>query len=149
MRIPAVACVLLLLGAVGCGRDRQVPESGEALCSPSYEPRELVVLGPCYSPPPIASGRAPGEARSTDPGAIRKVAAAACSLPAPPPDVACTAEMGPAYQLRFVDTRGRATTLDAAGFGCRFVDGLGVRRFDARPLWAALTAAGLPAPGRR
>ncbi|MFJ7217910.1 hypothetical protein [Amycolatopsis sp. NPDC098790] len=127
------AAILLVLGATACGRGEQPSGAGDALCSPSYAPKELVDNGN----------------RTTDADAIKKVAAAACSLPAPPRDVACTLELGPTYELRFVDAGGRTTTLTAESYGCQFVEGLGSRRFDARPLWDALIAAGLPAPDRR
>jgi hypothetical protein len=149
-RLSAISGVLLLvLIAAACGRNEQVPGSGQALCAPSYEPRELVDRGPLYAPltfgSPTASGRTPEETRTTDTAAIKKIAAAACSLPTPPEDIACTAEMGPAFELRFLDAQGRTTTLTAAGFGCQFVEGLGPRRYQAKPLWEALAAAGLPA----
>ncbi len=148
----AVSGVLLLfLGATACGRDEQ--GAGDALCSPAYAPGELVVHGPQYpalpSGLPSAPGRTPNETRTTDAAAIKKIAAAACALPTPPSDVACTLELGPSYELRFLDARGRTTTLTAEGYGCRFVEGLGSRRFDAKPLWEALIAAGLPAPQPR
>lgn len=145
--------VLLLLLATACGR--AAPGSGDvpALCSPGYEPRELVDQ-PLQPALPSISGRTPArqqpaEARTTDTAAIKKIAAAACSLPTPGADMACTLELGPGYELRFVDTRGGTTTVTAAGFGCQFVEGLGARRYDAKPLWDALAAAGLPAPPPR
>ncbi|ADJ45265.1 hypothetical protein AMES_3440 [Amycolatopsis mediterranei S699] len=137
--------LLLVLSAVACGNNAR-PGSADALCSASYEPRELVDSGPLYPPLPAAAEGTRGENRSTDAAAIKKVAAAVCGLPEPPPDVVCTAELGPSYRLRFVDTAGRTTTLTAAAYGCQFVRGLGTERVDARPLWAALTAAGLPTP---
>ncbi|WP_372661304.1 hypothetical protein [Amycolatopsis kentuckyensis] len=151
-KLPAIPGVLLLLlGATACGRDE--PGAGDALCSPSYAPGELVVDGPQYpalpSGLPSAPGRTPAETRTTDAAAIGKVAAAACGLPTPPSDVACTLELGPSYELRFRDAQGRTTTLTAEGYGCQFVEGLGSRRFDAKPLWEALLAAGLPAPPPR
>ncbi|MEU5266718.1 hypothetical protein [Amycolatopsis sp. NPDC021455] len=153
-RLLAVSGVLVLvLGAASCGRNEQVPAGGEALCSPSYEPRELVERGPLYpglpSGLPTQPGRASNETTTKDVASIRKIAAAACSLPTPPKDVACTLEMGPRYELRFVDVQGRTTTLSAESYGCQFVEGLSSRRFDAKPLWEALTAAGLPAPRPR
>ncbi|MEU0535090.1 hypothetical protein [Amycolatopsis tolypomycina] len=149
MRRLSAVVLLVALGTVACGRNQQVPRTAEALCSPSYEPRELVVRGPLYPALPSLTGRAPAEDRTTDVAAIRNVAAAACGLPEPPSNVACTADLGPGFELRFLDARGRTTTVTAAGYGCQFVEGLGPRRFDARPLWAALTAAGLPAPHPR
>ena len=148
--VPAVA--LVVLGAVACGTNAppgSTPAPASALCSASYEPRELVVSGPLYPPLPAAAEGTRGEDRSTDAAAIKKVAAAACALPEPPSDPICTADMGPSYRLRFVDTQGRTTTLTAGDFGCRFVEGLGTPRVDAKPLWAALAAAGLPAPRAR
>ncbi|UOZ04027.1 hypothetical protein [Amycolatopsis sp. WQ 127309] len=148
-RLPAVAGVLLLLAAAtACGRTE--PGSGDlpALCSPGYEPRELVDR-PLQVALPSLSGRTPAGARTTDAAAIRKIAAAACSLPAPPSDIACTLELGPSYELRFLDTQNRTTTLTAASFGCQFVEGPGLHRYDAKPLWDALAAAGLPAPQPR
>ncbi|HET6705574.1 hypothetical protein [Amycolatopsis sp.] len=149
MRELSAVVLLVVLGTVACGRNQQVPRTAEALCSPSYEPQELVVRGPLYVALPSASERTPPEARTADAAAIRNVAAAACGLPEPPSNVACTAEMGPGFELEFRDARGRTTTVTAAGYGCQFVEGLGPRRFDARPLWAALAAAGLPAPPSR
>lgn len=147
-KLPAVSGVLLLfLGATACGRDE--PGAGDALCSPAYVPAELVVDGPQYPALPSGVPRTPNETRTTDAAAIGKIAAAACGLPTPPSDVACTLELGPSYELRFRDTQGRTTTLTAESYGCQFVEGLGSRRFDAKPLWEALTAAGLPAPHAR
>ncbi|MGW4065176.1 hypothetical protein ACWEGE_43290 [Amycolatopsis sp. NPDC004747] len=145
--VPAVVFVVgaVVSGAVACGANAR-PASTSALCSASYEPRELVVSGPLYPPLPTASETAAAGARTTDVAAIKKVAATACELPEPPSDLACTADMGPSFELRFVDARGRATTLTAAAFGCRFVDGLGTPRVGGTPLWTALAAAGLPAP---
>jgi hypothetical protein len=153
-RLPALSGVLLLVVTVAaCGRAEPGAGSGPALCSPTYEPRELVGRGPVQPSLPSISGRPdghpPGETRTTDAATIKKIAAAACSLPTPPPDLACTLELGPSYELRFVDTQGRTTTLTAASFGCQFVEGLGSRRYDAKPLWEALAAAGLPAPPLR
>ncbi|MDQ7803029.1 hypothetical protein Q5425_04765 [Amycolatopsis sp. A133] len=149
----AVSGVLfLVLSAAACGRGEQGAGGGEPLCSPSYEPRELVDRGPLFPALPSLPGRTPAppdEHRTTDPAAIRKIAAAACSLPTPPGDVACTLDLGPGFELRFVDVQGRTTTLTAAGYGCQFVEGLGARRYRAKPLWDALTAAGLPAPHPR
>lgn len=142
--VPTV--VLVALSAVACGGSAR-PGSASPLCSASYEPRELVESGPLYPPLP-APGNSRGETRTTDVAAIKKVVAAACDLPEPPSDVACTAELGPAFALRFVDTRGQTTDLTAAAYGCQFVEGLDTRRYDARPLWDALAAAGLPAPRR-
>ena len=148
-RLSAVpGAILVVLSAVACGNNAR-PGSADALCSASYEPRELVVSGPLYPPLPAAAEGTRGEDRSTDAAAIKKVAAAACALPEPPSDPICTADMGPSYRLRFVDTQGRTTTLTAGDFGCRFVEGLGTPRVDAKPLWAALAAAGLPAPRAR
>jgi hypothetical protein len=149
-----LSCVfLLVLVAAACGHDEQASTGSEALCSPSYEPRELVDDGPQYpalpSGLPTAPERTPTGTRTTDAGAIRKIAAAACGLPTPPSDVACTLELGPTYELRFLDAQGRTTTLTAESYGCQFVEGLGSRRFDAKPLWEALIAAGLPAPRPR
>ncbi|MFI5589432.1 hypothetical protein ACIA5G_30570 [Amycolatopsis sp. NPDC051758] len=151
-RLPALSGVLLLVATVAaCGRAE--PGAGPALCSPTYEPRELVSRGPVQPSLPSISGRPemhpPGETRTTDAATIKKIAAAACSLPTPPQDLACTLELGPSYELRFLDTQGRTTTVTAAGFGCQFVEGLGSRRYDAKPLWEALAAAGLPAPPPR
>ncbi|HEY3463778.1 MAG TPA: hypothetical protein VGL47_01490 [Amycolatopsis sp.] len=129
--------------AGACGGGDQA--SGTGLCSPSYAPRELVERGPLANP---KGGPGP-ETRTSDVAAIKKIAAAACSLPTPPDDIACTLELGPSFELRFVDTRGQATTLTAAAYGCQFVEGLDTRRFDAGPLWQALADAGLPAPNRR
>jgi hypothetical protein len=145
--LTAVSGVLLLLLVATAACGRAAPGSGDepALCSPGYEPRELVDR-PLPLTLPGISGRIPAETRTTDAAAIKKIAAAACSLPTPPPDIACTLELGPSYELRFLDTQGRTTTLTAAGFSCQFVEGLGPRRYDARPLWDALAAAGLPAP---
>jgi hypothetical protein len=81
--------------------------------------------------------------------AIRKIAATACDLPDPPADLACTADLGPSFELRFLDAQGRTTTLTAAAYSCQFVEGLETRRYGAKPLWAALAAAGLPAPRAR
>jgi hypothetical protein len=148
MRSLSAVLALAALSAAACGTNAR-PGSTSALCSASYEPRELVVSGPRYSPVPGASEGAPAGSRTTDVAAIGKIAAAACALPEPPPDLACTAEMGPGFELRFLDARGRTTTLTAAAFGCEFVEGLGTRRYGAKPLWAALAAAGLPAPDRR
>lgn len=153
-RLFAVSGVLVVvLGAASCGRNEQVPAGGEALCSPSYEPRELVERGPLYtglpSGLPSQAGRASNETTTTDVVSIKKIAAAACSLPTPPKDVACTLEMGPSYELRFLDAQNRTTTLTAETYGCQFVEGLSSRRYDAKPLWEALTAAGLPAPHPR
>ncbi|MGW3966780.1 hypothetical protein ACWED2_43670 [Amycolatopsis sp. NPDC005003] len=144
--VPAV--VLVALAAVACGANAR-SGSTSALCSASYEPRELVMSGPRYSPPPTASETAPAGSRTTDVAAIKKIAATACDLPEPEPDIACTADMGPSFELRFVDVQGRTTTLTAAAFGCQFVGGLGTPRVGATPLWAALAAAGLPAPRGR
>ncbi|WP_410573639.1 hypothetical protein [Amycolatopsis sp. cmx-4-61] len=144
--VPGV--VLVVLGAVACGGDAR-PGSPDALCAAAYEPRELVDSGPLYPPLPAAADGRRGESRSTDAAAIKKVAAAACGLPEPPPDPVCTAELGPSYRLRFTDTGNRTTTLTAAAYGCQFVEGLATERVDARPLWAALADAGLPGPGRR
>ncbi|MFG1644896.1 hypothetical protein ACGFMK_31820 [Amycolatopsis sp. NPDC049252] len=145
--------LLLLVTVAACGRAE--PGSGDepALCSPGYQPRELVDQ-PLTLAPPSISGRTPdvrqpAETRTTDAAAIKKIAAAACSLPTPPPDIACTLELGPSYELRFLDTQGRTTTLTAASFGCQFVEGLGSHRYNAKPLWDALAAAGLPAPPPR
>ncbi|MEU5266868.1 hypothetical protein [Amycolatopsis sp. NPDC021455] len=139
------AVLVLVLGATACGHTAPGSGSTEALCSPSYAPRELVDRGPLYTPP----GRTSGETRTTDVAAIKKIAAAACALPTPPDDIACTLELGPSFELRFLDTQGRTTTLTAESYGCQFVEGLGSRRFNAKPLWEALTAAGLPAPRPR
>lgn len=143
--------LLLLLGVTACGRDEQ--SAGDALCSPAYAPGELDVDGPQYpalpSGLPSAADRTPNETRTTDAAAIKKIAAAACALPSPPRDVACTLELGPSYELRFLDAQGRTTTLTVEGYGCQFVEGLGSRRFDAKPLWEAMSAAGLPAPHPR
>jgi hypothetical protein len=153
-RLPAVSGVLLLLAAAAaCGRAEPGSGAAPALCSPGYEPRELVDR-PLQPAIPSISGRnpaghQPAETRTTDAVAITKIAAAACSLPTPPSDIACTLELGPGYELRFLDTQGRTTTLTAAGFGCQFVEGLGPRRHDAKPLWDALAEAGLPAPQPR
>jgi hypothetical protein len=153
-RLPAVSGVLLLLVVVAaCGRAEPGSGDGPALCSSGYEPRELVDR-PLQLALPSISGRIPAEdqpaeTRTTDAAAIKKIAAAACSLPTPPPDIACTLELGPSYELRFLDTQGRTTTVTAAGFGCQFVEGLGPSRYDAKPLWDALAAAGLPEPGPR
>ncbi|MDX3189599.1 hypothetical protein PV458_14435 [Streptomyces sp. MN03-5084-2B] len=139
--VPAVA--LVVLGAVACGTNAppgSTPAPASALCSASYEPRELVVSGPWYSSPPTA----PEGSRTTDAATIRKIAAAACALPEPPSDLLCTAEMGPSQELWFIDAQGRTTALAAAGFSCQFVEGLGTRRYRAKPLWEALAAAGLP-----
>ncbi|WP_410643895.1 hypothetical protein [Amycolatopsis sp. lyj-346] len=144
--VPAVA--LVVLSVVACGSNAR-PGSASALCSASYEPRELVGSGPRYPDLPASPGRVPSESRTTDAAAIRKIAAAACALPEPPSDLACTADLGPSYELRFLDAQGRSTTLTAASHGCQFVEGLGTRRYDARPLWDALAAAGLPAAQRR
>jgi hypothetical protein len=153
-RLPAVSGVLLLVVTIAaCGRAEPGAGSGSAPCSPTYEPRELVGRGPLQVSLPSISGRLdahpPGETRTTDAATIKKIAAAACSLPTPPQDLACTLELGPSYELRFVDTQGRTTTVTAASFGCQFVEGLGSRRYDAKPLWDALAAAGLPAPPPR
>ncbi|WIY00813.1 hypothetical protein QRX60_43295 [Amycolatopsis mongoliensis] len=153
-RLPAVSGILLLLvAATACGRAEPGSGDASALCSPGYEPRELVdrPLQPALPSIPgrIPTGDQPAETRTTDAAAIKKIAAAACSLPTPPPDIACTLELGPSYELRFLDTQGRTTTLTAASFGCQFVEGLGSRRYDAKPLWEALAAAGLPAPRPR
>jgi len=145
----SVVVLLVVSAVVACGRNQQAPASAEALCSSSYAPHELVVRGPFYSELPAVSERPAAESRTTDAAAIGKVAAAACGLPEPPSNLACTAEMGPGYELRFLDAQGRTTTVTAAGYGCQFVDGAGPRRFDARPLWEALAAAGLPAPRPR
>lgn len=150
-RTIAVSGVLFLVLAAGaCGRDEQQADAGQdALCSPAYQPRELVEHGPLYGGPASGPNTDPAnETRTTDAAAIRTVAAAVCSLPVPPPDVACTLELGPRYELRFADTRGRTTNLSAESYGCQFVEGLAARRYDAKPLWAALAAAGLPAPRR-
>ncbi len=148
-RLTALPGVLLLaLSVVACGSNAR-PGTTPALCSASYEPRELVVSGPLYPPLPGPADGTRGETRSTDAAAIKKVAAAACALPEPPPNPICPADMGPSYRLRFVDTGNRTTTLTAAAFGCQFVEGLDTERVDARPLWAALAAAGLPAPRDR
>lgn len=145
--------LLVLAVAVACGRSGPGASSGQALCSPTYEPRELVDRGPIQSALPSISGRSvapqPAGTRTTDAAVIKKVAAAACSLPTPPEDIACTLELGPSYELRFADTQGHTTTLLAAAFGCQFVEGLGPRRYDAKPLWEALAAAGLPSPPPR
>ncbi|WP_235191164.1 hypothetical protein [Amycolatopsis rifamycinica] len=148
--------VLVVLSAVACGADAR-PASASPLCSGSYEPRELVESGPLYPPLPTATGTTagttaadvPAGSRTTDVAAIRKIADVACGLPEPPSDVACTADMGPSFELVFVDAQGRTTTLTAHDYGCRFVEGLGTPRFDGTPLWDALAAAGLPAPRRR
>lgn len=148
-RLSALPGVLLaVLGAVACGNNAQAGATPE-LCSASWEPRELVDSGPQYALLPSATQPAPAGGRTTDAAAIRAVAAAACALPEPPSELACTADMGPTFELRFVDTRGRTTTVTAAAFGCQFVEGLGTRRYGAKPLWAALADAGLPAPARR
>jgi hypothetical protein len=151
--LPVVLVLVLVVAA--CGHNEPVPggtgsPSGgtEALCSPSYAPRELVDRGPLYSLRSAPPGEPEGT-RTTDAAAIKKIAAAACSLPTPPKDVACTLEMGPRYELRFVDAQGRATTLTAESYGCQFVEGPGFHRFEAKPLWEALTAAGLPAANPR
>ncbi|MCR6485012.1 hypothetical protein M8542_19475 [Amycolatopsis sp. OK19-0408] len=140
--VTLTGAVLLLLA--GCGSQAQ-PAGADPLCSASYAPRELVDTAQT-AVLPTTPERKPAEARTTDAAAIRKVVDAACGLPTPPQDIACTLELGPSFQLRFVDTRGRTTTLTAEGYGCQFVEGLGSRRYDAEPLWDALTAAGLPAP---
>jgi hypothetical protein len=149
-RLSAVPAVVVVLGAVACGADAR-PASTSPLCSASYEPRELVESGPKYSPPlpPASAEPTPSGSRTTDVAAIKKVADAACGLPEPPSDVLCTAEMGPSYELWFLDAQGRTTTLTAAAFSCQFVEGLGTRRYRAKPLWEALAAAGLPAPHGR
>ncbi|MEV6449450.1 hypothetical protein [Amycolatopsis sp. NPDC051716] len=148
-RLSAVpGAILLALTAVACGNNAS-PGSADALCSASYEPRELVDSGPLYPPLPATTEGTRGENRTTDAAAIKKVAAAACALPEPPSDPVCTADMGPSFRLRFVDTQGRTTTLTAGDFGCRFVEGLATPRVGAKPLWAALAAAGLPAPRDR
>ncbi|WP_410612570.1 hypothetical protein [Amycolatopsis sp. lyj-109] len=148
-RLSALSGALLVaLSAVACGTNAR-PGSTSALCSASYEPRELVMSGPLYPPLPTAPEGAPAGSRTTDVTAIRKIAATACDLPEPPPDLACTADMGPSFELRFLDVQGRTTTLTAAAYSCQFVEGLGTRRYDAKPLWAALAAAGLPAPRGR
>jgi hypothetical protein len=150
-RLPALSGVLLLgVTVVACGRAEPGAGNAPALCSPTYQPRELVGRGPLPPSLPAISGRRPDgrqpvETRTTDAATIKKITAAACSLPTPPPELACTLELGPGYEYRFLDTRGRTTTVTAAGFGCQFVDGLGPRRYDAKPLWEALSAAGLPA----
>lgn len=149
MRRLSAVVLLVALSTVACGRNQLVPQTAEALCSPSYEPRELVVRGPLHPALPSFTGRAPAEDRTTDVAAIRDVITAACGLPEPPSNVVCTADLGPGFELRFLDAQGRTATVTAAGYGCQFVDGLGPRRFDARPLWAALAAAGLPAPPPR
>jgi hypothetical protein len=153
--LPVLSGFLLLVVAVtACGLAGPESGNGPALCSPTYEPRELVGRGPLQPTFPTVSGHRPdghepGETRITDAAAIKKIAAAACSLPTPPEELACTLELGPSYELRFLDTQGRTTTLTAAGFGCQFVEGLGPRRYDAKPLWEALAVAGLPAPPPR
>ncbi|MGW5747177.1 hypothetical protein [Amycolatopsis sp. NPDC003861] len=148
-RLSALSGVLVVaLSGVACGANAR-PASADPLCSASYEPRELVVSGPLYPPLPGPADGTRGEDRSTDAAAIKKVAAAACDLPEAPSDPVCTADLGPSYRLRFADTQNRTTTLTAAAFGCRFVEGLGTKRVDARPLWDALAAAGLPAPRAR
>ncbi|GHG37126.1 MULTISPECIES: hypothetical protein [Amycolatopsis] len=144
--VPAVA--LVVFGAVACGSTTR-PASTSPLCSASYEPRELVMSGPMYPPLPTASEAVPAGGRTTDVAAIKKIAATACDLPEPPPDIACTADMGPSFELRFADAQGRTTSLTAAAYGCQFVEGLGTSRIGATPLWAALSAAGLPAPRGR
>ncbi|WP_086845996.1 hypothetical protein [Amycolatopsis kentuckyensis] len=148
-RLSALSGVLLVaLSGVACGANAR-PGSTSALCSASYEPRELVVSGPLYQPLPTPSRHTPAGSRTTDAAAIRKIAATACDLPEPPADLACTADLGPSFELRFLDTQGRTTTLTAAAYSCQFVDGLETRRYGAKPLWAALAAAGLPAPRDR
>lgn len=159
MRKPSALCgvLLLVLTAVACGQTGPAPGgAAQGLCSPSYQPRELVVRGPLYPPlPSPASGRTPEplrppqETSTTDVNAIKKIAAAACSLPAPPADLPCTLELGPSFELRFADTQGRTTTLTAEHYGCQFVRGLDSRRYNAKPLWEALAAAGLPSPSPR
>ncbi len=155
MRRPiAVSGVLFLVfAAAACGHNEQAAAGDDALCSPAYQPRELVEHGPSYVGLSAVPGPAPAtdpanETRTTDAAAIRKIAAAVCALPVPPRDVACTLELGPRYELRFVDTQGRTTNLSAESYGCQFVEGLATRRYDAKPLWDALAAAGLPAPRR-
>ncbi|MEA5360312.1 hypothetical protein VA596_12265 [Amycolatopsis sp., V23-08] len=149
-RLPAVSGVLLLLViAAACGRNEPEAANEPALCSSGYQPRELadrplqLALPSLPGHPPVE--HQPAEARTTDAAAIKKIAAAACSLPTPPSDIACTLELGPSYELRFVDTQGRTTTVTAASFGCQFVEGLGSQRYKAKPLWEALASAGLPA----
>ena len=153
--LPVLSGFLLLVVAVtACGLTESGSGNEPALCSPTYEPRELVGRGPLQPTFPFPSGHRPdehqpGETRTTDAAVIKKIAAAACSLPTPPRELACTLELGPSYELRFLDAQGRTTTVTAAGFGCQFVEGLGPRRYDAKPLWEALAAAGLPAPSPR
>ncbi|WP_410592936.1 hypothetical protein [Amycolatopsis sp. lyj-23] len=146
--VAVAAAVLVVLGATACGGTTRVA-STDPLCAAVYEPRELVDSGPLYPPLPAVADGTRGETRSTDAAAIKKVAAAACDLPEPPPDPVCTAELGPSYRLRFTDTANRTTTLTAAAYGCQFVEGLATERAGARPLWEALAAAGLPGPGAR
>lgn len=87
----------------------------------------------------------PAEVRITDPAVIKKVAAAACSLPALPRDVMCTADIGPSFELHFTDSAEQKTDLVVQSFSCRALIGLGPQR-QSKPLWDVMAAAGLPAP---
>lgn len=141
--------VLKLIGSlaaaafvVSCGQGTSAEKS--PLCAPEYQAGSLTVTrqdpaGFTQEPPP---GRT-----STDTAAILRVAQAACSLPSPPSDLQCTADLGPTFVLRFTDTGGKSAEVRAEAFSCGFVHGLDVQRHAPAPLWQALSAAGLPSPG--
>lgn len=88
---------------------------------------------------PVSSGP-PTSWQVTDPTKIKAVVTAGCGLPllADSQDVMCTDEMGPTFELRFDKP---ATTVTLEHYGCRFVTGLGEKRWRSGPLWDAMTAA--------
>src|SRR5262245_58950946 len=147
-RTAAVLAGVVLAGLLaGCGQS--TPSEGAAICAPSYRPGELAVRAK-YPDLGISTTLLPAaEGSTTDSGAIKAIAAAACGLPAAPRDQICPADIGPTYELRFRSADGSAATLDAEAFGCGFVTGLDSRRTGAKTLWQAMAAAGLPTPAGR
>jgi hypothetical protein len=141
--------VLKLIGSlaaavfvVACGQGTSAEKS--PLCSPDYRAGELTVI---REDPEGSTEEPPLAGTSTDGSAILRVAQAACSLPSPPSDLQCTADLGPTFVLRFTDSAGKSSELRAEAFSCRQVTGLDVRRQAQAALWEALSAAGLPSAG--
>ncbi|MGH3861966.1 hypothetical protein [Actinokineospora sp.] len=142
MVLKVIGTLAAVLFVVACGEGTSAEKS--PLCSPDYQAGELTVtrenpVGSTQEPPPTRT--------TTDAETIRKVARAVCDLPSPPSDQQCTADLGPIFVLRFLDTSGKPIVVRAEAFSCRHVSGLDVQRQAQPALWRALTAAGLPSAG--